>query len=76
VLESLDAYLTREQNHAHPEARIGGVMLLSLLIPIPPPGAQEPRYQRLPLTEYPEAVTRHYWYTTSAAARTRRCEKT
>jgi len=75
VLESLDAYLTREQNRAHPEARVGGMILLSLRIPISPPGTQEPRYRRLALTEYPEAVERHYWYTTGAAVRARRCEE-
>lgn len=74
VLESLDSYLTREQNRTHPEGRIGGVMLLSLRVPLPPPGAQEPRYRRLALTEYPEVVERHYWYTTSIATRARRCE--
>ena len=75
VLESLDAYLTREQNRAYPAARIGGVMLLSLRVPIPPPGTQEPRYRRLALAEYPGAVERRYWYTTSAAALARRCEE-
>jgi hypothetical protein len=75
VLESLDAYLTREQNRAHPDARIGGVMLLSLRVPIPPPGTQEPRYQRLALAEYPRTVERRYWYTTTVAARARRCEE-
>jgi hypothetical protein len=48
VLASLDAYLTREQNRAHPDARIGGVMLRAFESRIPLPGTQEPRYQRLP----------------------------
>jgi hypothetical protein len=73
VLAALDQFIAREQNRAHPEARIGGVMLLSLRIPIPPPGTQEPRYQRLPLASYPPAVERHYWYATDKAEREQRC---
>ncbi len=75
VLDAMDEYLSREQNRAHPEARIGGVMLLSLRIPIPPPGTPEGRYQRLPLAEYPQSVQRKYWYVTSSEERTRRCEE-
>lgn len=75
VLEALDQFIVAQQNHAHPEARIGGVMLLSLRIPIPPPGTPEGRYQRLPLTDYPQEVERKYWYVTSSKERTRRCEE-
>jgi hypothetical protein len=74
VMEALDAYISAEQNRAHPDAPIGGVMLLSLRLPIPPPGSDEPRYRRLPLTDYPRAVERHYWYVTPTEDRTRRCE--
>jgi hypothetical protein len=73
VLRELDRFIAREQNHAHPEARIGGVMLLSLRIPIPPPGTPETRYQRLPLADYPPSVERHYWYATDKAEREQRC---
>jgi hypothetical protein len=73
VLEALDHFIAREQNRAHPEARIGGMMLLSLRLPIPAPGAPEERYQHLPLASYPPAVERHYWYVTDADERTRRC---
>jgi hypothetical protein len=75
VLEALDQFIVREHNRAHPEARIGGVMLLDLRIPIPPPGTPERRYERLPLTDYPQDVERKYWYTTSSDDRTRRCEE-
>jgi hypothetical protein len=74
VLEALDQFISREQNRAHPEARIGGVMLLSLRIPIPPPGTPEPRYQRLPLADYPVEVQRKYWYVTASRDRAARCE--
>jgi hypothetical protein len=73
VLGALDQFIAGEQNRTHPEARIGGVMLLSLRIPIPPPGTPETRYQRLPLTDYPSSVERHYWYVTDKAEREQRC---
>jgi hypothetical protein len=75
VLEALDQFIVTEHNRAHPEGRIGGVMLLSLRIPIPPPGTPEPRYQRLPLTDYPQEVERKYWYVTPTGERTQRCEE-
>ncbi len=74
VLEALDQFIVDHQNRAHPEARIGGVMLLSLRIPIPEPGTPEPRYQRLPLADYPPEVERKYWYVTPSAERTQRCQ--
>ena len=73
VLAALDQFIAREQNRTHPEARIGGVMLLSLRIPIPPPGTPEARYKRLPLASYPPSVERHYWYVTDKAEREQRC---
>jgi hypothetical protein len=75
VLEALDEFIVKEHNRAHPEARIGGVMLLSLRIPIPPPGTPEPRYQRLPLADYPQEVERKYWYATPSSERTQRCDE-
>ena len=75
VLEALDQFIVGQQNRAHPEARIGGVMLLSLRIPIPEPGTPEPRYQRLPLAEYPPEVQRKYWYVTATADREKRCQE-
>jgi hypothetical protein len=75
VLEALDQFIVTQHNRAHPEARIGGVMLLSLRIPIPEPGTPEPRYQRLPLADYPQEVERKYWYVTPTGERTQRCEE-
>jgi hypothetical protein len=75
VLEALDEFIVTQHNRAHPEARIGGVMLLSLRIPIPEPGTPEPRYQRLPLADYPQEVERKYWYVTPPGERTQRCEE-
>jgi hypothetical protein len=73
VLEALDAYLTTAQNLLHPDARIGGVMLLSLRVPIPPPGRPGPRHERLSIASYPPSVSRQYWYTTGVDARRQRC---
>jgi hypothetical protein len=50
-------------------------MLLDLRVPIPAPGTPERRYERLPLTDYPQDVERKYWYATSSQERTRRCEE-
>src|ERR1700690_2762053 len=75
VLAALDQFIAREQNRTHPEARIGGVMLLSLRMPIPPPGTPEARYKRLPLASYPPSVERHYWYVTDKAEREQRCAR-
>ncbi|HEV3032219.1 MAG TPA: hypothetical protein VG319_11290 [Polyangia bacterium] len=75
VLVALDRYITSAQNHMRPAERIGGVMLLSLRVPIPPLGETGPRWRWMPLDEYPPSVERRYWYTTSMEARTRRCEE-
>jgi hypothetical protein len=73
VLAALDAYLTSAQNRLHPDERIGGVMLLSLRIPIPPLGVPGPRHERLLLADYPPSVSRQYWYATGAEAREQNC---
>jgi hypothetical protein len=76
VLDAVDAYITGEQNRLHPEARIGGVMLLSLRIPIPKLGVAEPRYQRRAIADYPATLTKKYWYNTAPALREQRCAET
>jgi len=73
VLEALDDFVTRAHNRLEPDNPIGGVLLLSLRIPIPPPGSAVERYQRRPIEEYPATVERHVWYTTSPAERQARC---
>jgi hypothetical protein len=73
VLAALDAYLTSAQTRLHPDARIGGVMLLSLRVPIPPLGTTGARHERQPIASYPPSVARQYWYTTGIEERTRRC---
>jgi len=73
VLEALDSYLTSAQNRLHPDERIGGIMLLSLRVPIPPLGTPGPRHERIPIASFPASVSRQYWYTTGVEARQRRC---
>ena len=75
VLEALDTYITAAQSRSHPLEKIGGVMLLSLRIPIPPVGISEPRYERRPISGYPDTVTRRYWYVTGVEAREQRCRE-
>ena len=74
VLLALDEYITAAQNRSHPDQRIGGVMLLSLRIPIPPLGEPGPRRKWIPLADYPREVERRYWYTAQIEARQNRCE--
>jgi hypothetical protein len=73
VLEELERFIVREQDRLHPDDRIGGVMLISLLKPIPPPGTREERYQWRPLDQYPATTIRHYWYVASPEDCRRRC---
>ena len=75
VLKALDLYITSAENRLHPEARVGGLMLLSLEVPIPPLGAPGPRHERLPITSYSPSVGRRYWYTTGIEERRQRCSE-
>ena len=72
VMRALDDYLVASNNRS--EAPIGGVLLLSLRIPIPPPGRVSERYQRKPLAEY-GAEYRKYWYRTPVALHRERCHE-
>jgi hypothetical protein len=73
VLKALDEYLVRANNLAE-HAPIGGVMLLSLRIPVPPPGTATAPYRRAPLSDHP-AAERKYWYRTSRDDANARCEE-
>jgi hypothetical protein len=72
VMHALDDYLVASNNKVNPP--IGGVLFLSLRIPIPPPGTAQVPYQRKPLSEYPPDV-RKYWYRTPTALRRARCHE-
>jgi hypothetical protein len=61
VMKALDDYLV-------------GVMLLSLRIPVPPPGEAVEPYRRKPLADYP-AAERKYWYRTAHEDTDARCDE-
>jgi hypothetical protein len=73
VLEALDDYIVRSESALGPEHRIGGVMLLSVRIPIPEPGTPEERFRHVPLDQIPRSIERKYWYTASPELRSKRC---
>jgi hypothetical protein len=73
VMVALDDFITASQNRTRPSERIGGVILMSLRIPIPPLGQPGERLHWIPLADYPPTVDRRYWYSTSVEERERRC---
>jgi hypothetical protein len=54
------------------DKKIGGVRILSLRIPLPPPGTKIDPYKREELAKYPEDQ-RHNWYWTPGSMRRERC---
>ena len=75
VLEALDQFISERESRLGPEHRLGGVMLLSVRVPIPEPGGQAPHYQRVPLDKMPKEYERRFWYVTTEAERNRRCDE-
>jgi hypothetical protein len=71
VMRALDEYVTAHHNASH-DAKIGGVRILSLRIPLPPPGTKIDPYKREELVKYPEDQ-RHNWYWTPGSMRRERC---
>jgi hypothetical protein len=73
VMRALDEYVTTHHNAAHEASKkIGGVRILSLRIPLPPPGTKINPYKREELVKYPEDQ-RHNWYWTPGSMRRERC---
>lgn len=71
VMRALDEYIVDHHNKAHDE-KIGGVRILSLRIPLPPPGTKIDPYKREELAKYPEDQ-RHNWYWSPGSLRRERC---
>lgn len=71
TMEALETYVM-ERYRGHEPTKIGGVLFLSLRIPIPAPGAAFPRYERAPLADFPKEQ-RKVWYATSRDVVNRRC---
>jgi hypothetical protein len=81
AMKALEDHLTRRHNHhvargQNPDdginGPIGGIMLMSLRIPLPEPGARFERYTRKPLVEIPREWRKH-WYVTPLSRRRARC---
>ncbi len=73
TMEALEAYVLREYNRTEPD-KLGGVVFLSLRIPVPKPGSPFPRYERKPLADYP-SEQRKVWYFTPHDTVQRRCKE-
>ena len=73
VMRALDDYLVDANNRAGAPP-IGGVLLLSLRIPVPRPGEALTPYRPRPLADYP-ADFRKYWYRTSLDEARARCDQ-
>jgi hypothetical protein len=71
VQRALDTYLSDGETRAG--RRSGGVMLLSLRLPLPEAGHVDVCYERRPLAEAPRDAERKYWYVTATDERAHRC---
>jgi hypothetical protein len=71
TMEALESYVM-DGYHRREQAPIGGVLFLSLRVPIPAPGSAFPRYERAPLADFPKEQ-RKVWYATSRDVVNRRC---
>jgi hypothetical protein len=71
-MEALEAYVMGQYNRADPE-KIGGVVFMSLRIPIPPPDSSFARYERRPLADHPKDQ-RKVWYVTPHETVVERCK--
>lgn len=78
TMHALDGYLVArhaEGGHADgiaDDAKLGGIRVLSLRLPLPSPGDPLVRMHRQPLAEYPETVRKN-WYYTPRSRRAARC---
>lgn len=81
VMQALDAHLVEKHNAKVEqgespgdgiEGPIGGILVMSLRIPLPEPGTQVDRFTSTPLTEVPREW-RKSWYRTPRSLRDERC---
>jgi hypothetical protein len=77
TMHALDDYLVRGHEaggHADgvpDDAKLGGIRVLSLRLPLPSPGEPLARTHRQPLGEYPPEVRKNWYYTTRSKRRER-----
>jgi hypothetical protein len=62
TMQALEAYVMREYNRSEPD-KIAGIALTRIQTPIPAPGSEFPRYERKPLSEYPEKERQVFYHT-------------
>jgi hypothetical protein len=77
VMAALDDYLVSRHNAraARGEVEpIGGILFMSLRIPLPEPGGPVERYRRKPLREFPNKL-RKPWYRTDRELQGQRCQE-
>jgi hypothetical protein len=73
TMQALEGYILREYNKSEPE-KIAGVTLTRVQIPIPSPGSDFARFERKPLSDYPESQ-RQVFYHTPKRVIDERCKK-
>jgi hypothetical protein len=71
AMEALESYVIERYAALEP-GKLGGMLFLSLRVPIPAPGSAFPRYERAPLSDFPKEQ-RKVWYATSRDVVNRRC---
>jgi hypothetical protein len=62
TMQALEAYIMREYNRTEPD-KIAGVSLTRIQTPVPSPGSAFPRFERKPLSEYPEKERQVFYHT-------------
>jgi hypothetical protein len=73
TMEALEAYVMGQYNRSEQE-KIGGVVFMSLRVPIPAPGSSFSRYRRTPLSDHP-SEQRKVWYVTPHDTVLERCRQ-
>jgi len=73
TMQALESYVIREYNKSEPD-KIAGVALTRIQTPVPAPGSAFPRYERKPLSDFPEKERQIFYHTTKRAL-DERCKK-
>ena len=71
AMDALEQYVMRSYNE-RAQKKIAGTVFLSLRVPLPEPGSAFPRFERVPLAEFPKDQ-RKVWFTTARDVENSRC---
>lgn len=71
TMDALEDYVMRSYNE-HATKKIAGTVFLSLRVPLPEPGSAFPRFERVPLPDFPKEQ-RKVWFATSRDVVNARC---